>query len=340
MSSIAKRIKGLTRPKTSNQAASVAVSDSPKRSGSPVDRGAPAALPRAPAAVSVLPLPKPKGAEGGANAQMRPAVRSSFARLRHFLVALSFLLFVVAPSAVSGVYLWTVAVDQYASSVGFAVRREDAGSPTDVLSGLTNFSGSSSTDTDILFEYLQSQKLVSEMDAEIDLRGRWSKPEEDPVFALEKDAPIEALMDYWMRMVRVSYGTGAGLIEIEVRAFEGEDATLIAQTIFGSGQLIPRVANAVGAGHRTQIVNHLCTLGTPHGHPMTVRCQKPGAKAAIWLPIWNPPPHKARFIPNGSRYRSSSLCSCFCCGALWCWSTTPLKIAGNTLSGKTSDDRF
>jgi len=239
MSSIAKRIKGLTRPKTSNQAASVAVSDSPKRSGSPVDRGAPAALPRAPAAVSVLPLPKPKGAEGGANAQMRPAVRSSFARLRHFLVALSFLLFVVAPSAVSGVYLWTVAVDQYASSVGFAVRREDAGSPTDVLSGLTNFSGSSSTDTDILFEYLQSQKLVSEMDAEIDLRGRWSKPEEDPVFALEKDAPIEALMDYWMRMVRVSYGTGAGLIEIEVRAFEGEDATLIAQTVFAkSAQMI------------------------------------------------------------------------------------------------------
>lgn len=180
---------------------------------------------------------------------MRPPVRQSYLRLRHFLIMLSFVLFVVAPSVVSGVYLWTVAVDQYASSVGFSVRREDAGSPTDILSGLTNFSGSSSTDTDILFEYLQSQKLVSEMDAEIDLKDRWSLPADaptlwkipslDPVFALKQDASIEDLMDYWDRMVRVSYGTGAGLIEIEVRAFSAEDATTIAELLFSkSSQMI------------------------------------------------------------------------------------------------------
>ena len=235
MSSIAESIKSLIRSKkpkpASSELVSVAAATSASRSA--------ATPPRAPTPVSVLPLPRPQGAGGGTNAQMRPAVRASYARLRHFLVAFSFLLFVVAPSTVSGIYLWTVAVDQYASSVGFAVRREDAGSPTDVLRGLTNFSGSSSTDTDILFEYLQSQKLVSEMDAEIDLRGRWSRPQNDPVFALEDDASIEALMEYWMSMVRVSYGTSAGLIEIEVRAFAREDATLIAQTLFAkSAQMI------------------------------------------------------------------------------------------------------
>lgn len=208
--------------------------------------------PTPPLPVSVLPLPKPRGADQNANTNtngaggppakqsgLRPPVRRSFARLRHFLVALSFLVCVVVPATVSGVYLWAVAVDQYASSVGFTVRREDAGSPTDVLSGLTNFSGASSTDTDILFEYLQSQKLVSEMDAEIDLRNRWSKPAYDPVFAIEVDASIEALMAYWERMVRVSYGTGAGLIEVEVRAFDPMDATLIAETLFAkSSQMI------------------------------------------------------------------------------------------------------
>lgn len=210
------------------------------------------AAPSAPALpTSVLPLPKPAGAAapnapannkgaGPANGGgLRPPVRRSFARLRHFLVALSFVIFVIAPATASGFYLWTVAVDQYASSVGFTVRREDAGSPTDVLSGLTNFSGASSTDTDILFEYLQSQKLVSEMDEEIGLRDRWSKPAYDPVFAIDANASIEELMKYWDRMVRVSYGTGAGLIEVEVRAFDPRDATLIAETLFAkSSQMI------------------------------------------------------------------------------------------------------
>lgn len=201
-----------------------------------------AKAPVAPRPVSVLPLPKPAAAAAAAGAPgpntapepaaQRPPVRASFARLRHFLVALSFLICVIAPATVSGFYLWTVAVDQYASSVGFTVRREDSSSPTDVLRGLTNFSGSSSTDTDILFEYLQSQKLVSEMDAEIDLRGRWSKPASDPIFALDPEASIEDLVSYWGDMVRVSYGTGAGLIEVEVRAFEPEDATVIAETLF------------------------------------------------------------------------------------------------------------
>lgn len=203
--------------------------------------------PTPPLPVSVLPLPKPgggqsapaKGAEPAKQGGLRPPVKRSFARLRHFLVAFSFLVCVITPATISGVYLWTAAVDQYASSVGFTVRREDAGSPTDVLSGLTNFSGASSTDTDILFEYLQSQKLVSEMDAEIGLRERWSKPDYDPVFAIKADASIEALMSYWERMVRVSYGTGAGLIEVEVRAFDPIDATLIAETLFAkSSQMI------------------------------------------------------------------------------------------------------
>lgn len=212
----------------------------------------PDAAPTPPLPISVLPLPKP-GVAASANGAdstlakqngLRPPVNRSFARLRHFVVALSFVICVIVPATVSGIYLWTVAVDQYASSVGFTVRREDAGSPTDVLSGLTNFSGASSTDTDILFEYLQSQKLVSEMDAEISLRELWSKPTYDPVFAIESDATIETLMAYWEGMVRVAYGTGAGLIEVEVRAFDPADATLIAETLFSkSSQMINELSS-------------------------------------------------------------------------------------------------
>lgn len=153
-------------------------------------------------------------------------------RGRHVLIVLSFLVMVVGPSVGAGYYLWTLAVDQYASRVGFSVRREDAGNTFEMLGGLTNLSGSSSNDTDILFEFIQSQKLVSDIDAELNLREMWSRPEEDVVFALEKDASIEELVDYWDHMVRVSYGAGSGLIEVEVVAFSAEDATAVASAIF------------------------------------------------------------------------------------------------------------
>ncbi len=154
-------------------------------------------------------------------------------RTRHALLIFSFFLFVVAPTAVADWYLQFRAADQYASTVGFSVRREEATSPLDLLSGgIPGVSGSSSSDTDILYKFIQSQKLVSEMDAQLDLKGLWSKPENDPVFAFDPSGSIEDLMRYWERMVKIYYDRSAGLIEIRVLAFDPDDATLIARTLF------------------------------------------------------------------------------------------------------------
>ncbi|WP_417743883.1 sugar transporter [Salipiger sp.] len=142
---------------------------------------------------------------------------------------LSFIACVILPSIVTALYLWLVAEDQYVSRVGFTVRQEDSASAVDLLGGLTNLSSSSSSDTDILYEFIQSQKLVSDIDAQLDLHTIWTRPEWDPVFALEDDASIEELLSYWEDMVRISYSSG--LIEVEVRAFRAEDATLVAQAL-------------------------------------------------------------------------------------------------------------
>lgn len=160
-----------------------------------------------------------------------PTAQPAHARPRHILVLLSFLIFVLAPAGGAGWYLWTYAADQYVSKVGFSVRREEASSAIEVLSGLSSLSGSSSTDTDILYEFVQSQKLVSDMDAALDLRNIWSKPEEDIVFSLDPTTPIEGLVNYWNKMVRLSFGA-QGLLEVEVRAFDPNDATRIAEMLF------------------------------------------------------------------------------------------------------------
>ena len=157
---------------------------------------------------------------------------------RHVWVALSFLVCVVLPLLVSAWYLWTRAADQYASEAGFAVRREETSVAVDMLGGLAGLSGVSSRDTDILYEYLGSRRLVAELEADLSLSALWSKPgtalfsvETDPVFAFQADGALEALHRYWPRRVTVSYDSLAGLIELRVTAFAPEDAQAIAQAI-------------------------------------------------------------------------------------------------------------
>jgi capsular polysaccharide transport system permease protein len=162
-----------------------------------------------------------------------PAAGPARTRPRHWLLLLSFVVCVLLPLAGAAWYLWTRAADQYASTVGFSVRREEVSSAIELLGGITALSGSSSSDTDILYEFLQSQKLVADIDAEMDLRSIWSRPRAtDPVFTFDPDGTIEDLVAYWPRMVRISYDGGSGLIEIRVLAFDPADATRIATEIF------------------------------------------------------------------------------------------------------------
>ena len=144
------------------------------------------------------------------------------------------MLLVLTPVLVSALYLYTRAADQYASTVAFSVRSEEAGTAIEIFGGVTNLGGSnsSSSDTDILYEYIQSQELVSEIDARLDLRSIWSRPGDDPVFAFRAPGTIEDLLDHWGRMVRIHYDSGTGLMEIRALAFTPDDATAIARAIF------------------------------------------------------------------------------------------------------------
>jgi len=166
-------------------------------------------------------------------------------RRRHVAVALSGFVCVLLPVLLSAWYLWARAADQYASEAGFAVRREDTGAAVEMLGGLAGLSGASSRDTDILYEYLGSRRLVAELEADLGLSGLWSKPgtevfhsETDPVYAFDATAALEDLHRYWPRHVTVSYDSLAGLIALRVTAFAPEDAQAIAQTIVARTTLL------------------------------------------------------------------------------------------------------
>lgn len=151
---------------------------------------------------------------------------------RHWILVLSFLLLVIAPSALGIGYLYTRAADQYHSTVGFSVRSEDSTTSLGVLEGLVGSSASSGArDSDILYEFIRSQQLVHEINEDIDLVAIFNEPENDPLFTAGEKPTIEELHAYWSWMVSVAYDSGTGLIEVEARAFSPENASLIAQAV-------------------------------------------------------------------------------------------------------------
>jgi len=169
-------------------------------------------------------------------------------KFRHFGVLVGFLLLVAMPTLGAAWYLWTRAADQYASTVAFSVRTEKSGSAIELLGGITNLTGSSTEDADILYEFIQSQRLVADIDQELDLRTLWSWPKNDPIFVYDAPGTIEDLVDYWKRMVRVSYDTTTNLIEVRSLAFRPDDATRISQAIYDHSSAMINALSDIAQG--------------------------------------------------------------------------------------------
>ena len=162
-------------------------------------------------------------------------------RKRHWGILASFVLVVLFPVILSSVYLWGRAVDQYGSTVGFTVRQEDGNGASDILGGLAAQVGGAggTSDTDIVYEFIQSQSLVADINEKFDLVSIYSSVHDtDPVFGLSPEASIEDLVDYWQRMVRVSYDQNSRLIELRVLAFDPETAQSIAREILEQSQAL------------------------------------------------------------------------------------------------------
>lgn len=177
---------------------------------------------------------------------MRPAAKPAHMKKRHYGVLLSCLLMVLLPIGASAWYLYARAADQFASTLGFVVRSEDVSSAVDVFSGISSTlgGGGGQHDSDILYEFIRSAKLVKAIDEKLDIRNAFSRHGDvDPIFSYDKSGTIEDLTNYWQRAVRISYDTGSGLIEVRVLAFDPNEAQAIATEIYAeSSEMINNIS--------------------------------------------------------------------------------------------------
>ncbi len=175
----------------------------------------------------------------------RPVASTARPKRRHRVVLASFVLIFALPMLLTGWYLWDRAEDQYASKLSFSVRSADSRSALDVSGILGPFGGgATSTDADVLNDYIHSQELVTRVDAQLDLRSLYARHHaSDPVFGFNPDGTIEDLVNYWQRMVQIKYDPGPGLIELTVRAFDPHEARAIATAILEeSTEMINRLS--------------------------------------------------------------------------------------------------
>lgn len=186
--------------------------------------------------------------------RIRPLAEPAKLKKRHWRLFVSFLLMVPLPLFAAVFYLWTVAADQFASTTGFTVRQEETSGAAAMLGDLDMFSSGGSSDSDILYEFIQSQEIVASINARIDLKGIFSQHwPNDPVFALWPDASIEDLLWHWARMVQISFDESSGMIALRVLAFSPEEARSIANEILAESQ---KMINALNAQARSDVMGY------------------------------------------------------------------------------------
>ncbi len=158
-------------------------------------------------------------------------------RLRHAVIAGSFVAGVVVPAALSTFYMMFIAADQYHSSSSFAVRSIEAASGSDLMGLFTQASsGNTSSDSYILIDYIRSSKMLTDVEQKFNLGNIYAVRGLDYFYGLPAGEAIEDRLAYWRHMVRVNFDHASGIMELEVRAFDPVEAREIAGFIIKKGE--------------------------------------------------------------------------------------------------------
>lgn len=170
-------------------------------------------------------------------------------RVRSYITIFSFVLCVLLPTAVVGIYYLFYASNQYVSSFKFVVRdARTAAAGTTQAGGLTSLFGAGSSSNPLenymVAEYITSRQAVEALQSKIGVMGLYSYADVDWVARFGKDQPIEKFMSYWQRMVSAGYDQITGIGTAQVRAFTPKDAYEIASMLVSlSEQLVNNIAN-------------------------------------------------------------------------------------------------
>ncbi|MCH5322536.1 MAG: capsule biosynthesis protein [Helicobacter sp.] len=131
------------------------------------------------------------------------------------------------------VYYLLFAADRYVSSIFLSVRSttENATSSMTGLVSLLGNNANSKEDIKYLKAYIQSLDMLKILEEKINLRELYAKQKKDLFFRTHRWYSQEDFLEYYQRLVGVTFDNDTGLLNVEVQGFNPEDTYLIAQTI-------------------------------------------------------------------------------------------------------------
>lgn len=161
------------------------------------------------------------------------AARGRTRRRGGYGLLLSLIAMVVVPTGLAGYYYGFVAADMYASEAKFAVRGAVEHLPksaaTEMFTPLTAMN--SNQDAYIVAGYIESLPLIEKVQATIDIRSLFSRPEADPIARLDPESGAERLKKYWRKMVKANIDNLSGVVTLHVSSFTPADSLAISQQV-------------------------------------------------------------------------------------------------------------
>jgi capsular polysaccharide transport system permease protein len=153
------------------------------------------------------------------------------AKLMRAVTVALFVLMVVVPNLVGGIYFGLLASDQFVSEAKFTI--SSAAIPK--MDGLGSVTGLPPMlivqDTQVVTNFIYSRAMVDQLEPIVGLRDAYSSESIDWWARFRKDKPIEKFTDYWGKMTDASIAFPSGIVTLTVRAFSPDDAKRIADAV-------------------------------------------------------------------------------------------------------------
>lgn len=147
---------------------------------------------------------------------------------RHRAVILSFCICVLAPVLVASTYLFFIAQDRFVSYSGFFVGTADQGVSIGALDALSSLTGSTNTDSAIVYDYLNSPAFVERVRSRVDFLEMTSPDGLDRFFWPPPDDLTKSTLR-WHRLASISHDSRSGVITARISGFLPKDAQQVNQ---------------------------------------------------------------------------------------------------------------
>ncbi len=150
-----------------------------------------------------------------------------------------FLLLVILPTILAGVYFYKYASPQYVSEAHFIIQG-NAEPQADLLGTLTGIpgAGGSIMDAMVIKDYLLSADFLHDIKPVVNVREHFSDSAIDFYARLPPDATQEDLLEYWQGVAEVEYDLSVGISTIKMTGFNPETSRLLVTSALKRSELL------------------------------------------------------------------------------------------------------